>query len=107
MEGESVPVVIALAVFFLIVIAITLPAGYGLPAPLFALVALGASLPGLVVAWLIYRSLVRRGDIAPIGAGPNEGLDRDTSHEPGPRPTHREPNREQAATRGRFFPKAD
>jgi hypothetical protein len=93
-------------VFFLIVIAITLPAGYGLPAPLFALVAIGAGVPGLIVGWLIYRMLVRRGDIAPLGAGPNEGLDRDVSNESGTRPTHREPNREQAATRGRFFPDA-
>jgi hypothetical protein len=100
------PVVVALAVFFLIVIAITLPAGYGLPAPLFALIALGACFPGLIVSWLLYRLLVRRGDIAPLGAGPNEGLDRDVSNDDGPRPTHREPNREQAATRGRFFPKA-
>ena len=100
------PVVVALAVFFLIVIAITLPAGYGLPAPLFALVALGASVPGLLIGWLIYRALVRRGDIAPLGAGPNEGLDRGAAEESGPRPTHREPNREQAATRGRFFPDA-
>jgi hypothetical protein len=100
------PVVVALAVFFLIVIAIALPAGYGLPAPLFALVALGACVPGLFVGWLIYRALVRRGDIAPIGAGPNEGLGRDESDDQGPRPMHREPNREQAATRGQFFPKA-
>ena len=100
------PIVVALAVFFLIVIAITLPAGYGLPAPLFALVALGACFPGLLVGWLIYRALVRRGEIAPLGAGPHEGLDRDASDESAPRPTHREPNREQAATRGRFFPKA-
>ena len=100
------PIVVALAVFFLIVIAITLPAGYGLPAPLFALIALGACVPGLIVGWLLYRALVRRGDIAPLGAGPHEGVDRDTSEERGPRPTHREPNREQAATRGRFFPKA-
>jgi hypothetical protein len=99
-------VVVALAVFFLIVIAITLPAGYGLPAPLFALIALGACIPGLFVGWLIYRLLVRRGDIAPLRAGPNEGLDRDVFNDDGPRPTHREPNREQAATRGRFFPNA-
>jgi hypothetical protein len=100
------PVVVALAVFFVIVIAITLPAGYGLPAPLFALVALGACLPGLIVGWLIYRALVRRGDIAPIGAGPNEGPDPDPSDGRASRPKHREPNREQAATRGRFFPES-
>ena len=99
------PVVVALAVFFLIVVSITLPAGYGLPAPLFALIALGAAAPGLFVSWLMYRWLVKRGEIQPIGAAPHEGLDRQPE-DAGPRPTHREPNEEQPIERGRFFPHA-
>lgn len=106
----GMPVLIAAAVFLLIVVAITVPAGYGLPAPLFALVALAASVPGLIASWFVYRALVRRGEITPLGAGPHEGLENtdlrsdegDTSD--GERPTHRVPNREQPSERGRFFP---
>ena len=98
------PVVISFAVFLLVVVAITLPAGYGLPAPVFALIALGSCLPGLLVGWLVYRAMVKRGHIAPVGKGPHEFADRADSEE-AERPAHRAPNREQAATRGRFFPR--
>jgi hypothetical protein len=99
------PVLIAVAVFLLIVVAITLPAGYGLPAPVFALIALASCAPGLFVGWLVYRALVKRGQIQPVGKGLHEGPDRDETVGAGEPPLHRTPNREQDATRGRFFPR--
>jgi hypothetical protein len=103
-ERSGMPVVIALAVFLLIVVAITVPAGYGLPAPAFALIALGACVPGLLVGWLLYRALVRRGQVPPLGEGLHEGPAPHREVGTGERPAHRTPNREQRATRGRFFP---
>ena len=99
------PVVIALAVFLVIVVAITLPAGYGLPAPIFALIAMAACAPGLFVGWLVYRALVKRGEVRPVGEGLHEGPERDATIGTGERPVHRTPNQEQRATRGRFFPR--
>src|SRR5437868_3987004 len=104
-ERNGMPVVISFAVFLLVVVAITLPAGYGLPAPVFALIAVRSWLAGLLIGWVVYRAMVKRGPIPPVGKGPPEFRDRAGSGE-AERPAPRAPNREQAAARGPFFPRA-
>jgi hypothetical protein len=55
-----------LALLFLVV-AFAVPAGYGLPGPVFGVIALLGVLPGLLVGWLIYRFYVSRGDVPQLG----------------------------------------
>jgi uncharacterized membrane protein len=50
----------------LIALALLLPAGW-LPAAVFGLIALVAVVPAAVAAWLLYRRMVRRGEIPPLG----------------------------------------
>jgi hypothetical protein len=51
----------------LIGVAFLVPAGYGLPGPIFGILILLAATPGLLVGWLIYRRFVKRGDIDRLG----------------------------------------
>jgi hypothetical protein len=55
-----------LALLFLAV-AFAVPAGYGLPGPVFGVIALLGILPGLFVGWLIYRYYVSQGEVPRLG----------------------------------------
>jgi hypothetical protein len=76
----------------LIVVAFAVPAGYGLPGPVFGVIALMGTLPGLFVGWLIYRHYVNRGEVPRLGtempeASQDEG-DRETVHAPNAERAH-------------------
>ena len=62
----SIFLFIVLAVGFVILVSLLVPAGWGLPAPVFGLLALLATGPGLFAGWLLYRRLAARGDVEPL-----------------------------------------
>jgi hypothetical protein len=57
----------AVLALLLLAVAFAVPAGYGLPGPIFGVIALLGVLPGLFVGWLIYRYYVGRGDVPQLG----------------------------------------
>jgi hypothetical protein len=65
----------------LLVVAFAVPAGYGLPGPVFGVIALLGTLPGLMVGWLIYRHYVNRGDVPRLGTKMPEAGQDDEDHE--------------------------
>jgi hypothetical protein len=85
----------ALVVLFLVV-TLAVPAGYGLPSPVWGIIAMVAIAPGLFVGWLLYRRHVARGDVEPLGAGgPDPERDRVAM-----------PNRDQAVEQVNSFRRA-
>jgi hypothetical protein len=62
-----VPAFIAVVLAFILIIALLVPAGYGLPAPAIALGFLVLGIPGLFGIWLLYRRMTARGEVPPVG----------------------------------------
>jgi hypothetical protein len=77
------PILLGLVGLLLIGLALLVPAGYGLPAPIFPLIALILGAPALIVALVMYLSMVRSGRIQAFGAGRlrREASDRDDRDE--------------------------
>ncbi|HKG16420.1 MAG TPA: hypothetical protein VKA96_01905 [Solirubrobacteraceae bacterium] len=77
------PLVLGLLSLLLIGLALLVPAGYGLPAPIFPLIALILGAPALIVALLMYLSMIRSGRIQAFGADRlrREASDRDDRDE--------------------------
>jgi hypothetical protein len=71
---QSTAIWLGLLALLFIGVVFLVPAGYGLPGPIFGILILLAAIPGLIVGWLIYRRFVRRGDVDPIG-GPQDRPD--------------------------------
>jgi hypothetical protein len=62
-------------------VAFVVPAGYGLPGPVFGVIALVGVLPGLFVGWLIYRYYVDRGQVPRLGTQLPEAAQDDEDRE--------------------------
>ena len=93
---QSIVLFVGVLVALFLVVALAIPAGYGLPSPVWGLIAVLATAPGLFVGWLLYRRRVARGDIDPLGTGgPDPGRDRVAT-----------PNREQAVEQVNSFRRA-
>ena len=93
---QSIVLFVGVLVALFLVVALAVPAGYGLPSPVWGLIAVLATAPGLFVGWLLYRRRVARGDIDPLGAGgPDPERDRVET-----------PNREQAVEQVNSFRRA-
>lgn len=63
--APSMALIIGLLALLVVGVVFVIPAGYGLPGPIFGLLALLAITPGLAIIWMLYRRAIRRGDISP------------------------------------------
>jgi uncharacterized protein (DUF983 family) len=64
---------IVLAVFGLVFVGVALLIPAGIPAPVYAVIALVAIAPGCVAGWLLYRRRVKQGEVPPLGEELVEG----------------------------------
>ncbi len=64
-------------------VALLVPAGYGLPAPIFGVIGILLALPALLVGLFIYLRMVRRGQLQAFGAAKlrREASDREGGEE--------------------------
>ncbi len=85
----------------LLVVAFAVPAGYGLPGPIFGVIALVGTIPGLFVGWLIYRHFVHKGDVPRLGTDVPEAAEREEDRE-----VVVEPNAERAQEQVSSFRRA-
>ena len=73
----SAAILVGLLVVVLLVVVLSVPAGYGLPAPIFGLLALLFAGPALFVGFLLYRRLAKRGEIQTLSEQADERRDSD------------------------------
>jgi hypothetical protein len=71
----------AVLALLLLAVAFVVPAGYGLPGPVFGVIALVGILPGLFVGWLIYRYYVGQGEVPRLGTQLPEAAQEDEDRE--------------------------
>ena len=58
---------IVLAVLGLVFVGVALLIPAGIPAPVYAVIALAAIAPGCAAGWLLYRLRVKQGEVPPLG----------------------------------------
>jgi hypothetical protein len=68
MPQTALPFLAVLAAL-LIAVAFVVPAGYGLPGPVYGVIVLLSTVPGLIVGWFIYRHYVKRDQVPALGDG--------------------------------------
>jgi hypothetical protein len=61
------PTFIAVVLAVVLLVALLVPAGYGLPAPAIALGFLVLGIPGMFAIWWLYRRMSARGEVPPVG----------------------------------------
>jgi hypothetical protein len=96
------PILLAVLAALFVGVSLLVPAGYGLPGPVFGLLALLLAAPALVGGLFIYRTLVRRGDVPPLS---EDAVDDDFDPD-APRPLHRAPNRARSVRQVSAFRRA-